>query len=191
MQQEHSSQQTKSAVFTIPNLLSCFRLLLIPVIIHAYLHQDNALLTAGLVALSGLTDIADGFIARHFHMVSDLGKALDPVADKLTQIAVLGCLTARHPLMLLPLALLVVKEIAAGVMGLLVIHRTGEVHGAEWHGKISTALLYATMTLHLLWDGLPTGLSHGLIFLCTGMILYSCVRYTAKNIRLMQHKANA
>lgn len=189
MQQEQSTPQAKSAILTIPNLLSLFRLLLIPAIIRAYLYQQNALLTAGLVVLSGLTDLADGFIARRFHMISDLGKALDPIADKLTQIAVLACLTVRHPLMLLPLSLLVIKEMAAGIMGLLVIKRTGQVHGAEWHGKLSTALLYATMTLHLLWSWLPTALSHGCILLCTVMILYSCICYTAKNLRLMRKAA--
>lgn len=191
MQREHSAASARNAVFTLPNLLSCLRLLLIPAIVRAYLHQSNALLTAALVVLSGLTDLADGFIARRYHMTSDLGKILDPVADKLTQVAVLACLTARHPLMLIPLVLLVVKEIAAGIMGLMVIHRTGEVHGADWHGKVSTALLYATMTLHLLWTGIPSRLSHILIILCTGMILCSCMCYTAKYLSLMQHKTSA
>lgn len=191
MQREHSAASARNAVLTLPNLLSCFRLLLIPAIVRAYLHQSNALLTAALVVLSGLTDLADGFIARRYHMTSDLGKILDPVADKLTQVAVLACLTARHPLMLIPLLLLVVKEIAAGIMGLMVIHRTGEVHGADWHGKVSTALLYATMTLHLLWTGIPARLSHILIILCTGMILCSCMCYTAKYLSLMQHKTSA
>lgn len=188
MQQRHPTRTAQNAIWTIPNLLSCFRLLLIPLIIHTYFHTNKALLTAGLVVLSGLTDLVDGFIARRFHMVSDLGKALDPVADKLTQIAVLGCLTVRHPLMLIPLGSLVLKEIAAAVMGLMVIHRTGQVHGAEWHGKASTALLYAMMTLHLLWSSMPAPLSHGLIWLCTGMIVLSCVLYTAKNLQLMREK---
>lgn len=191
MQQEQSTPQTKSAIFTIPNLLSLFRLLLIPIIIRAYLYQQNPLLTAGLVVLSGLTDLADGFIARRFHLISDLGKVLDPIADKLTQVAVLACLAARHPLMLLPLSLLVVKELAAGIMGLLVIKRTGQVHGADWHGKVSTALLYATMTLHLLWSQLPTALSNACILLSTAMILYSCILYTIKNLRLMRIQTKA
>ncbi len=50
-----------------------------------------------MLLLSGVTDLADGFIARHFHMISDLGKVLDPVADKLTQAAVLFCLITRFP----------------------------------------------------------------------------------------------
>jgi cardiolipin synthase len=183
---EQSHDHAASAVITIPNLLSFLRLLLIPVIVHMMIAENNALWAAGLVVLSGLTDLADGFIARRYRMVSDLGKVLDPIADKLTQVAVLGCLALRFPLMLIPLGLLVLKELAAGVMGLLVIRRTGQVYGAEWHGKVSTALLYAMMTLHLLWSGIPAGLSNLLIGLCTAMILYSCVRYTCKNAALLR-----
>ena len=79
-------------IFTIPNLLSAFRLLLVPVIAWLYCGQGDYPLTAGVLLLSGATDIADGFIARRFRMVSDLGKVLDRVADKLTQAVALGCL---------------------------------------------------------------------------------------------------
>lgn len=182
---------SEKRILTIPNLLSVFRLLLIPAIVWAYCIQKSNELAAALLVLSGLTDLLDGWIARRFHMISDLGKALDPVADKLTQIAMLICLVTQHSSMLLPLILLVIKEIAAAIQGLLVIHKTGEVHGADWHGKISTTLLYAMMTMHILWVHIPAWLSHLSIGLCTAMILYSCVMYTMKNLRLMrQHERN-
>ena len=79
----------KKEVFTIPNLLSLFRLALIPVYAHIYLGatERRQFLIAGLIlAISCLTDLIDGKIARKFNMISDFGKALDPVADKLTQI---------------------------------------------------------------------------------------------------------
>ena len=86
-------------IFTIPNLLSVFRLVLIPIFVWTYCVRRGYLVTAGILLLSGLTDIADGFIARRFHMVSALGMALDPIADKLTQAAMLFCLVTRFPLM--------------------------------------------------------------------------------------------
>ena len=73
-------REKKSRVLTVPNLLSAFRLLLVPVIVWLYCGEENYPLTACALLLSGATDIADGFIARRFHMVSDLGKVLDPVA---------------------------------------------------------------------------------------------------------------
>ena len=124
---------TRDQIFTIPNLLSFFRILLIPVIIRLYVYHGALELTAAVIILSGLTDILDGFIARKFGMVSDFGKALDPLADKLTQIAVLFCLLTRFPLIILPLAVMSAKELFALVLRLLVFTRTEIVESARWH----------------------------------------------------------
>lgn len=126
-----SEGMANKRIFTIPNLLSVFRLVLIPVFVWTYCVREAYLVTAGILLLSGLTDIADGFIARRFHMVSDLGKALDPIADKLTQAAMLFCLVIRFPLMWFPLIALGMKEISGGILSLLTIRRTGIVMGAD------------------------------------------------------------
>jgi len=118
------------SIITVPNLLSLLRLLLIPVIMWLYIVQEDLVWTTGVLILSGITDIADGIIARKWHMVSDFGKAFDPVADKLTQIAMLYCLVSRFQWMLLPLCVMVIKEITAGILGLLVIRKTEKVVGA-------------------------------------------------------------
>ena len=68
-----------------------------------------------VVLLSSLTDLFDGKIARRFHMVTELGKALDPIADKLTHAALAICLATRYPMMWALIALMLVKE---GYMGL-------------------------------------------------------------------------
>ena len=111
----HSDKEAENRIITIPNLLSAFRLVLIPVFIWTYCVRKEYLTTAGLLFLSGLTDLADGYIARRFHMVSNLGKMLDPVADKLTQAAMLVCLVTRFPMIVFPLALLSVKEASVGI----------------------------------------------------------------------------
>lgn len=103
--------ERSNKVFTIPNLLSFFRICLIPVIVWLYCSRKEYLWTAAVLLLSGLTDIADGFIARHFHMVSTVGKVLDPVADKLTQGAMLFCLLTRFPAMLAMLLLLIIPKV--------------------------------------------------------------------------------
>lgn len=164
-------------IITLPNLLSLFRLLLIPVILWLYVKRQAYGWTTAVLALSGITDIADGIIARRFGMVSDLGKALDPVADKLTQMAVLLCLVTRFPRMLLPLILLVVKETTFGIVGLWMIRKTGQVNSARWHGKAVTVCLYATMLLHLLWGSIPGTLSGVLIGICSALLIFSAVLY--------------
>ena len=123
-------EKYKHKMITIPNLLSLFRLLLIPVVVWLYTVKHDPLWTCVILVLSGITDVVDGIIARKCHMVSDLGKALDPVADKLTQIAMLFCLVTRFVWMLLPLCVMIVKELAAGILGLVVIRKTGKVDGA-------------------------------------------------------------
>ena len=123
-------------ILTIPNLLTLFRLILIPVIAWLYCARQDYAMAAAMLVLSGVTDVADGYIARHFNMISDLGKMLDPVADKLTQFMMLLCLFSRFPAMLLPSILMVIKECIAAVTGLCVIHKTGNVYGSVWHGKL-------------------------------------------------------
>lgn len=165
-------------IFTIPNILSFFRLALIPVIVWLYVARHNYLWTVILLIISGLTDVVDGFIARKFNMISDLGKALDPVADKLTQFVMLICLLTRFPYMLLPIFIMFFKELAAGIMGLITIRRTGKVTSAVWHGKANTVLLYATIMVHLVWYNIPEVWSNVLVGVCAGVMLMSSAMYT-------------
>lgn len=181
----HTGNPYKNKILTIPNVLSLVRIALIPVFVWAYCKMENGLLTGFLLALSGLTDSIDGFIARKLNMISDLGKILDPLADKLTQAAMLLCLVTQFPLMLIPFILLIIKETAVSITGLMVIRNTGVVYGAVWHGKVNTCLLYAVMILHVLWAGIPQPLSHGLILLCTGTMALSFLLYIMRNLRLI------
>lgn len=180
----------KSDILTIPNLLSLIRLCLIPVIIWLYCEQENDIWTGIVLILSGLTDLVDGFLARRFHWVSDLGKILDPVADKLTQAAMLLCLISRYSLILLPLILMAVKELFMGITGFLVIRNTGAVYSARWHGKVATCLLYGMMILHVFWMKIPAPLSLLSILACCAMISVSFVLYGLDNIRILRtHRA--
>lgn len=181
----------KNRIWTIPNLLSFIRIALVPGIVWSYLNLEDGVLSGVLIVISGLTDIADGIIARKFNLISDLGKALDPIADKLTQAAVLICLVALFPKMLLPLILLVLKELFDGISGLMVIRKTGHVYGANWHGKVATVLLYATMLLHVFWKELPQGLSDTCVYVSSAMIVLSLVCYAVRNIGLVREGINA
>ncbi len=177
---------TKRQIFNIPNLLSLLRLCMIPLIVHLYVKKQNYSAAAVVVILSGLTDIVDGIIARKCNMVTDFGKAFDPIADKLTQIAVLLCLMTRFSWILLPLILLAAKEVLTGTMSLLVIRRTGHVPAAVWHGKLTTVLLYTMMILHLFWYNIPGGVSMMLIILCACSILLSGVLYALRNLTFLK-----
>ncbi len=178
-------QITRKQIFTIPNFLSFLRLCMIPLIIWLYCAQKNYVLTAVVLVLSGLTDTIDGFIARRFNMVTDLGKALDPIADKLTQASVMFCLLTRFQMMLVPLLLLIFKEVCNGIMSLFVIKKTGKVCGADWHGKVCTWLLYAMMFLHIVWFDISRQWSTALISICVIMMTVSFALYMVRNYKML------
>lgn len=181
-------QITRKQIFTIPNFLSFLRLCMIPLIIWLYCAQKNYVLTAVVLVLSGLTDTIDGFIARRFNMVTDLGKALDPIADKLTQASVMFCLLTRFQMMLVPLLLLIFKEVCNGIMSLFVIKKTGKVCGADWHGKVCTWLLYAMMFLHIVWFDISRQWSTALISICVIMMTVSFALYMVRNYKMLTNE---
>lgn len=108
-------KKEENTFLTVPNVLSLFRIELIPVIVWLYAIRGNMVWSGVVLIVSGLTDIADRWIARHYNMVSEVGKALDPIADKLTQGAVLLCMIFRFPLLVVPFILLLDKEAFVGV----------------------------------------------------------------------------
>ena len=147
-------------IFTIPNILSIVRILLIPVFIVLYLigrQGENIylMISVAVVALSGFTDILDGIIARKCNMVSDLGKVLDPVADKLTQAAVAICLAIDNPIVIPMFVVFAVKE-SAMMIGALTLYKSTERRpiSAKWYGKMSTVILYAVMMLIIIYTGM-------------------------------------
>lgn len=177
-----------SKVLTIPNILSAYRLALIPVICWLYRCKEAYRFAVIALVASWLTDIADGFIARRFHMESDLGRILDPVADKLTQAAVLFCLAARFTCIRVMLLVLIVKEVLTGICGLLVIRKTKVVNRADWHGKIATGFIYLTMGAHMLWTNIPNPVSYSMVACCIGVMMLSFVLYGIKNLRTLLKK---
>ncbi len=151
----------QSKLFTVPNILSLFRLCLIPFIVWLYIKKQDYLWTLLILTLSGVTDIVDGIIARKCNMISDFGKAFDPFADKLTQIAMLFCLVSRFKYMIYPLALIVFKE-------------------------LTTVALYSMMAIHLIWFNIPHTLSLILVGICIGIMLMSFIMYSVQNIKAIK-----
>lgn len=177
-------------VITVPNILSFIRLCLIPVIIWQYVFLKDYTLAAVTVIISGFTDVIDGFIARKFNMVSHVGRILDPAADKLTQIAVIGCLCSRYKMMLIPLVILIIKELLNGLVALTMLKKTKKTINSRWHGKVATVLLYAMILLHLFWVDIPEAASNTFIFVCIAAMAVSFVLYTVSNAEAIRHADN-
>ena len=138
----------KKEIYTIPNLLSLFRLVLIPVYVIIYLNADSTAdyyLAAGILAVSCLTDLIDGKVARHFNMITSLGKLLDPVADKATQFTLIMCLTLRYPVLWFLVGLFVVKESFQLIAGGIRLRKGKMLKGALISGKICTTILFISL----------------------------------------------
>ena len=176
----------KNQILTVPNLLSVVRLALIPLIVWLYSFEKNYYGAIGVILLSGATDIIDGWIARHFHMVSDFGKALDPIADKLTQGVIMICLVSRFPLMLLPVILLTVKELLSFTLRLIVFARTEKIACANWHGKLATCMIYITIALHVIWFAIPQNVSYIMITLTSAVMFLSFAMYTVAGFKMLK-----
>lgn len=170
-------------VFTVPNVLSAIRLCLIPVFVLQYAVMANYAFAALTVIISALTDVVDGVIARRFNLITHLGRILDPVADKLTQIAVMICLCFRYKYMIIPLAILTVKELANGIVALMMLKKTKNTINSAWHGKLATVLLYCMAIIHLFWIDIPTAVSIAFIAACVAAMGLSFVLYTVDNLK--------
>ena len=179
----------KKEIFTIPNLLSLFRLLLIPVYIIIYLNARDAsdyYIAAGILAVSCLTDLIDGKIARHFNMISTLGKILDPVADKATQFTLIICLALKYPILWNLVLLFVIKESFQLIAGGINLKRGKMLKGALLSGKICTTVLFISLILMVMLPGMSGTWINVLtiadsIFMCIAFVDYMITYFRREN----------
>ena len=153
----------------IPNMISLLRVGLVPVFVLLY-SQGKILPAMGTLLLSGVSDVLDGAIARRFHMETELGRVLDPAADKLIQAAMMLCASVRFPAVWLLLSLHILRESVLALLGLHVLHVTGRVFSARWYGKGCTALLYAVMIGLLAFPDVPRPMADAALLLCAAAI---------------------
>lgn len=181
----------KKEILTVPNLLSLFRLVLIPVYVRMYLRAETTaeyFLAGSVMAVSCLTDLLDGKIARHFHMVSHVGMILDPLADKLTQLSLMLCLASRYPMLYPVLALFVVKELFQLFAVIHCFRRCKALPGALNVGKLCTAVLFITLIMLVLFPQTDPFLAE-IAVLTDGFLLllsFTCyfLAYFGKNPRI-------
>ena len=138
---------------TTANKITIFRVILIPVfLVLMYLRFPGHTYWAfGVFVLASLSDFADGYIARHYNQVSDFGKFMDPLADKLLVVAAMLLFVEQHRMPAWALLLVVAREFAVTGLRLIAVDN-GRVIAAAWSGKIKTASTMVAICLMLLWD---------------------------------------
>ena len=170
----------KKEICTIPNLLSLFRLVLIPVYIYIYMNATKAehyWIASGILAVSCFTDLVDGKIARKFHMVSSVGKVLDPLADKMTQLTLIICLSMQHKVLRVMLVLFLIKEFFQLFAMLIFLKRGKALDGALFIGKVCTTVLFTSLFLMVLLPDMSELTTDVITAICCGFLIVSFVEY--------------
>ena len=141
--------------YSIPNIISYIRILMVPFIIYNYIYTGDMVLVGVLLILSGLSDALDGFIARKFNQITDFGKVIDPIADKVTQFAVIIMLVYRYPVIWALLIVYILKDlIIAYANYYLYKYRNQKPVGSKWYGRLSTLLFYV-LAIVLIFFNIP------------------------------------
>lgn len=183
----------RDAVFTIPNIISFTRILLIiPFIVFFLL--GNYLIAFSFILLSGISDCLDGYLARKLNQISDLGKLLDPVADKLTLISVVICMGVLIP-EILPIAIvLVIKDILMLVGGFYLLKKEIIPPPAKWYGKVATVIFYVSVVTIVFFKGfleyeiyLLTIILLGITFV---VMMFALIKYAIVFKNLLKEKRN-
>lgn len=165
----------------VPNILSICRILLIPVIVIS-VYLNNYLLALIIFTVSSLTDIIDGYIARNYDAVTNIGKLLDPLADKLTQLAMLASLVWANVISGWILTVLLIKELIM-IAGASFLYGKSVVVYSRWYGKLSTVLIYISIVVSLIFkqfnftSGIFINISNSLYIIALSFTIFAFLMY--------------
>ena len=185
----------KKELFSIPNLLSFFRIILLPVYVYIYLNASQPreyLLAGSILGLSCLTDMVDGKIARKFNMITDFGKLADPIADKLMQLSVIGCLTINDRISGWILGLYAVKELVLIVGGLNLL-KDKYIVQSKRSGKIATVILFICVLIITVTNEhtFPKYYATMLMFISIAATIFAFFDYAKMYIKVKENVAKS
>lgn len=173
--------------FTIPNILTYFRILLVPAFVIVYLTSRSLaghIWAIVIIAVASLTDIVDGIIARKFNQITDLGKIIDPIADKAMEFAMLFCVVIKYPIVWILVGIFAAKELVSFFISLYLFRRGKHIAGANWAGKLCTIALYATMLALLVFPNIPETVIRIMVYTTAAVMLLAFGVYMSMYIRL-------
>ena len=138
----------------IPNILSVLRLMMAFAFAAIFIwgYPDYVPAAIVLFVLSGVTDVLDGILARRFGWITNAGKILDPLADKLMQITAMLCLVLRGLLPWWILVFVMGKEALMGIGSIVFFRRSRQIGVSRGYGKAYTVLFFAVVVALLLFS---------------------------------------
>lgn len=177
--------------FNVPNTLTVLRIVLIVPLTRFLLKQDY-IMAGVVILLSALSDMLDGLFARRLHQITDLGKILDPIADKLTLMAIVICVNVLYPDMIPFIIVLFFKELLMLAGGAFLLKLKIRPPAAKWYGKLSTVVFYTSVTTLILLRAIAgytnRTLTVSLLAVTTALMLFSLVRYTILFVGLVRKR---
>ncbi len=161
----------------IPNLLTIVRFILVP-IIYILIMQEKYLAAVIILIASGLTDVLDGTIARKYNLITDFGKLMDPLADKVTQIAILVSLTIKEIIPIWMIIIVFLKEVFM-IAGASFLYGKDLVVSSRWYGKLATVLFYIAIgcSLSIRFFNWTTNFDIYIYYVAIFATLFSLVMY--------------
>ena len=180
-------QFQKKDIFTIPNILTYIRILLVPVFVVVYATSRSLsghIWAIVIVAVSALTDVVDGFIARKYNMITDLGKIIDPIADKAMQFAMIFCVVVRYRLVWILFVIYAVKELVSLAFSSYLFKHGKHISGANWAGKICTVVLYGVMLALIAFPNINSHVVTILIGFSAAFMLLALFVYMSAYVQL-------
>ena len=173
----------------VPNMLSLLRIFIIVPFVIFFL-KERYILAGVMLAISGISDMFDGAIARKFNCVTRLGKLLDPVADKLTLAAVMICLGIKFHSLLVIVIILLFKDLSMLVAGSILLKRGIDPPASRWYGKLSTAFFYFSVIVIVgvkaIFEVEIPMLTMILLTITTILMMFSLINYFILFLKLMK-----
>lgn len=168
-----------------PNKLTVFRLILVPFfILSAYYEMNQAMwISTGIFVVASATDFLDGYLARKHQLVTDFGKFMDPLADKVLVAAALLILIKMQRVESWAVLIIITREYAISILRAIAAS-SGKVIAASGGGKIKTVLQMVSIVMLLL--NLP--FASALFYVSVLMTLYSGLQYIIGNRALIKEK---
>ena len=177
---------------SVPNIISMFRIFLVPVFIISYFadQQDVKLISVIVYGVACASDFLDGFIARKFKASSNLGKFLDPLGDKLMTISVMACITIDGLIPIWAVLVAGVKEILMAIGGFILYKRSGaQVHPPNLIGKTSTVVFFLICAALMLFRDIPRSSATALISVAITLMFVALASYIKTYISVMKKKS--
>ena len=173
----------------IPNLLSILRIIIIGPFVYYFL-KDNYVMAAVMIAISGLSDMFDGYIARKFNQITKLGAMLDPVADKITLGSVVICMCIKIPVIMPIIIILLVKEILMLLAWLVLLKKHNTPPPAQWYGKVATIVFYISVAvivfLKAIWGIENMVLTITLMCITVALMFFALIRYFILFLKILE-----